>query len=172
MAMSRKRTRSLSKIYTPKVIKATKKMKLIYPSMVKYFCGLSLPTPWIMTPNNLPPSNAGIGRTLKIASASEIIPANPKNNVRPPELSNDSPTLITPAGPVSWLNDVLILVLSNDKRSLPSVPSVLKVSLVSAAISCNPAPIALSKGNLIGLRLIAPAEKVSHNTQLSVGQCA
>lgn len=92
--------------------------------MVKYFSGLSLPAPWIMTHNNLPPSNAGIGNTLKIASASEIIPANPKNSFRPQVLSNDSPTFITPAGPVSLLTDVLILAPSKDKRSFPNVPNV------------------------------------------------
>jgi hypothetical protein len=53
-----------------------KKKRLMYPSMLKYFSGLSLPIRWIMTPSNLPPSNAGIGRMLKIAKAREIIPAN------------------------------------------------------------------------------------------------
>ncbi len=55
-----------------------KNTRLIYHSTLKYFSGLSLPIPWINTPNNLPPSNAGIGRTLNMASASDIIPANPR----------------------------------------------------------------------------------------------
>lgn len=112
-----------------------KNTKLMYHSMLKYFSGLSFPIHWISTPSNLPPSSAGIGKTLKIAKASEIIPANPKNNFRPPVLNNDSPTLITPAGPVSLLTDVLILCPSKDKRSLPKVPSVLKVRITSAFTS-------------------------------------
>lgn len=48
----------------------------MYPSMLKYFSGLSLPIHWINTPNNLPPSNAGMGKILNIANASEIMPAN------------------------------------------------------------------------------------------------
>ena len=62
---------------------ATKKIRLIYHSMLKYFSGLSLPNHWISTHNNLPPSNAGIGSTLNIASASEIIHANARYNFRP-----------------------------------------------------------------------------------------
>lgn len=76
--ISRKRTKSLSRIYTPSAISKTKNTRLIYHSILKYFSGLSLPIHWISTPNNLPPSNAGMGNTLNIASANEIIPANPR----------------------------------------------------------------------------------------------
>lgn len=44
--------------------------------MLKYFSGFNFPIHWINTPNNLPPSSAGIGKTLNIAKANEIIPAN------------------------------------------------------------------------------------------------
>lgn len=44
--------------------------------MLKYFSGFSLHIHWMITPSNLPPSNAGIGKTLNIANASDIIPAN------------------------------------------------------------------------------------------------
>lgn len=57
-------------------MRAMKKMRLIYPSMLKYFSGFNFPIHWINTPSNLPPSNAGIGKTLNIAKANEIIPAN------------------------------------------------------------------------------------------------
>lgn len=57
---------------------ATKKTRLIYHSILKYFSGFNLPIHWISTQSNLPPSKAGIGRTLNIASANEIIPANPR----------------------------------------------------------------------------------------------
>jgi hypothetical protein len=57
-------------------------MRLIYHSTVKYFSGLSLPIHWISTPSNLPPSNAGMGSTLKMAKASDIIAAKMMKNVR------------------------------------------------------------------------------------------
>jgi hypothetical protein len=57
-------------------------MRLMYPSMLKYFSGLSLPMPWINTPNNLPPSNAGIGSTLNNASAREMIPISQRRGLR------------------------------------------------------------------------------------------
>ena len=76
--ISRNLTRSLRRINTPSDINAMKKKRLMYHSIVKYFSGLSLAIRWIITPSNLPPSNAGIGKTLNIANASDIIPANPR----------------------------------------------------------------------------------------------
>lgn len=84
-------------------------MRLIYPSILKYFSGLIFPILWINTHNNLPQSNAGIGKILNIASASEIIPANAKYSFHHPESNKASQSLITPAGPVNLLSDVFIL---------------------------------------------------------------
>jgi hypothetical protein len=49
-----------------------------YHSMVKYFSFFNPNTFWMITLNVLQPSNAGIGKILKIAKASEIIPAKAK----------------------------------------------------------------------------------------------
>jgi hypothetical protein len=49
-----------------------------YHSIVKYFSFFNPNTFWIITLNVLQPSNAGIGKILKIAKASEIIPAKAK----------------------------------------------------------------------------------------------
>jgi hypothetical protein len=40
--------------------------------MAKYFSFARRKSDWIMTPNNLPPSKAGIGKRLKIPKAKEI----------------------------------------------------------------------------------------------------
>ena len=97
---ARNLTRSCSKMYTPTTSSKIKKIRLMYHSMLKHFSSLSLPIHWISTPNNLPPSNAGIGSTLNIAKASEIIPANPKYTFRPPDSRIISPNFTAPAGPV------------------------------------------------------------------------
>ncbi|MEI6118807.1 MAG: hypothetical protein WCP92_06385 [bacterium] len=68
-------------------------------------------------------------------------------------MSSVSPNLIAPAGPVSLLSDVFILVPLSDNKSLPNVPNAAKVRTVCAFISFTPIHIALVKGNLIGLRL-------------------
>lgn len=81
--MSRNLTKSFRRIYIPSHISAIKNTRFIYHSMLKYFSGFSLAIHWMSTPSNLPPSNAGIGKTLKIARASDIIPANPKYSFRP-----------------------------------------------------------------------------------------
>lgn len=73
---------------------------------------------------------------------------------------------------MSLLSDVFILVLLKETRSLPNVPRAEKVRIVCALISFAPMPIACRRGNLIGLRLILPAENVSPSMQLSTGQRA
>jgi hypothetical protein len=94
---------------------------------------------------------------LNIANASEIIPANARYSFHPPECSNASQNLITPAGPVNLLSDVFILHLSNETKSFPNVPNVEKVSAVCAWISFAAIPIDLISGNWIGLSSIFAA---------------
>ena len=122
-------------IYTHNPISAMKNIRFIYPSMLKYFSGLSLPMPWINTPNNLPPSNAGIGSTLNSASASDMIPMSQTSGLRFFSSRSFCTTLTIPTGPVSLFTDQLILVLSKESKFAPKVPSVLNVSLPSAPIS-------------------------------------
>lgn len=139
--------------------------------MVKYFSGFSLPIHWINTPSSLPPSNAGIGRTLNIANANDIMPAKARYNFRPPACSNASPNLMAPAGQVSLLREPFILSLLSESRSLPKLPKAENVSTNCAFTSLTPTRIAVKNGNLIGLRLSSPAWKVSQRMQLSAGQC-
>ena len=73
---------------------------------------------------------------------------------------------------MSLLSEVLILSLLKEMRSLPSVHKAENVRMVCSLISFAPIPIAFRRENLIGLRLMFPAEKVSPSIQLSVGQCA
>jgi hypothetical protein len=58
-------------------------------------------------------------------------------------LSNVSPNLIAPAGPVSLLSDVFILLPLSDNKSPPSVHNALKVRTVCALISFTLIHIAL-----------------------------
>ena len=73
-----KTIRSLNKIYIPSHISSTKNTKFMYHSILKYFSALSLHARCIKLHNILPPSSAGIGNMLKIASARDIIHANHK----------------------------------------------------------------------------------------------
>jgi len=57
-------------------------------------------------------------------------------------LSNVSPNLIAPAGPVSLLSDVFILLPLSDNKSLHNVPNAAKVRTVCAFISFAPTHIA------------------------------
>lgn len=141
--------------------------------MLKYFSGLSLAIHWMSTPSNLPPSNAGIGSTLNIANAREIIPANPRYSFRPPMLNSVSQNFMAPAGPVSLLSDVFILVPFIDIKSLPNVPNAEKVSAVWAFISFAPIHMALNSGNLMLSVDKFPSldcANATHNIQLSFGQ--
>jgi hypothetical protein len=147
----------LSKIYTHNDISVIKNIRLIYHSIVKYFSGLSLAIHWISTPSNLPPSSAGIGKTLNIANASEIMPANPKYNFRHHSSYNFSQNLIAHAGHVNLLSDVVILSLLSEIRSFHKVPSAENVSIVCVLISFVLIRIAVSNGNFIGLMSNAPA---------------
>ena len=54
-----------------------------------------------MTPNSLPPSNAGIGKRLNIASAIDSIPPNIKNIIQPPDARTNCHTFAAPIGPES-----------------------------------------------------------------------
>lgn len=88
----------------------------MYPSILKYVSGFNLPIHWIKTPNNLPPSKAGIGKTLKIAKAREIIPANAKNNFHPQSCKSVSPNLTAPTGPLNLFIAQSILALSKENK--------------------------------------------------------
>ena len=124
-------------------------MRLIYDSMVKYFSGLSLPIHWMITPRNLPPSNAGNGKILKIANAKEIMPANAKNNLNHHSFKSVCQIFTAPTGPVSLLSTFFIFVPSKEMRFLPSVPSVTNVRSASARISLSPIHNDFHNGNLI-----------------------
>ena len=137
--------------------------------MVKYFSGLSFPIPWIRTPNNLPPSNAGIGSTLKSASAREIIPNSQTSGLRFFPSRSVCTTLTIPTGHVSLFTDQLILLLLKDSKFPPRVPSIWNVRLLSAHISWSPANIAFPNGNLMSLTSKSPAfAKVIHSIQSSL----
>ncbi|MEI6774184.1 MAG: hypothetical protein WCL18_05305 [bacterium] len=134
---------------------------------------MSLPIPWINTPNNLPPSNAGMGSTLNNASAKEMIPISQTRGLRLFSSRSFCTTLTIPTGPVSLLTDQLILFLLNESKFPPKVPSILNVRLLSAFISWSPASIALPNGNLMSLICKSPAfRKVIPSIQSSSPQVA
>jgi len=138
---------------------------------VKYFSALSLAIRWIKTPNNLPPSNAGIGKTLNNANANDIIPPNAKNAIHPHDWRSISPNLTAHTGPVSLSRDPLIFSPLKLRRFFPSVHNALNVSSACAPISLQPAPILCGKGNFIGWisTILAPSNTIP-NIQLSSGQ--
>jgi hypothetical protein len=101
-------TKSLKIINTHNPINATKKTRLMYHSMLKYVSGFNLPIHWIRTPNSLPPSKAGIGKTLKIAKAREIIPAKASTPFHHKSSRIVSTILTAPTGPLNLLTAPLI----------------------------------------------------------------
>lgn len=136
-----------------------KNTRFIYDSILKYFSGLSLPIHWINTPNNLHPSNAGIGSMLNNARAKEMIPISQMRGLRFFSSHRVCTNLTIPTGPVSLFTDQLILLLSKESKFPPKVPSILNVKLLSAPISWSPASIALPNGNFISLICRSPAFK-------------
>lgn len=121
----------------------------MYPSILKYVSGFNLPIHWIRTPNNLPPSKAGIGKTLKIAKAREIIPANAKNNFHHQSCKSVSPNLTAPTGPLNLLIAQSILSLLKENKLAQRFHKEVNVSCVSHLISWKLAIIACPNGNLI-----------------------
>ena len=108
---------------------------------------------------------------LKIAKANEINPAKPRYNFRHHSLSNVSPSLTAPTGPVNLLKAVLIFHPLKDSKLAHKLPNALKVSFVSAQISCSPASRALPRGNLISLMLtLSHIAKLTHSIQSSSPQ--
>lgn len=93
--------KSLQSINNQSHIINTKNTVLIVPSILKYFFGGSANTFWIITHSNLPPSSAGIGKTLNIASDKDIIPANIINWIHQACCIIFWPILIAHAGQVN-----------------------------------------------------------------------
>lgn len=145
-------------------------MRLRYHSIVKYFSALSLPIRWINTPNNLPPSNAGIGKTLNSANANDIIPPNAKNAIHPHDWRSISPNFTAQTGPVSLSSDPLILSPLKLSKFFPSVHNALNVSSACAPISLQPAAMLCGKGNLIGwISTVLAPSNTTPSIQLSSG---
>lgn len=118
--------------------------------MTKYFSAFMRPTYCIKTHKALPPSSAGIGSILKIASANEIIPAKARYIRTPLALKIVSPTLIIPSGHDRPSTDLLIFSLLNDKRFDHNLPNIRKVSLICVHISYQPATKACHHEKVIG----------------------
>lgn len=72
---------------------------------------------------------------LKIANASDIIPANAKYIHIPRAEKIASPTFTIPTGPESLFTESDTFSRSNDKRSDHKLPSIENVSLVCSLIS-------------------------------------
>lgn len=145
----RKTTRSLNMIYIPSPRSRIKKIMLIYPSMMKYFSFGSLKMDWIRTPRILPPSNAGIGRRLKIPKAREMSAAKAKNCSPLPVSIRVSPNFTAPTGQENLLKVSLIFLPLKEKRLFPSLPSALMVLSVCTRISFAATSIAVPRPNLM-----------------------
>jgi len=103
----------------------------------------------MITPIPLPPSSAGIGRRLKNARASEIIPANARYANRPQLLYNISPIFTAPTGPANILIASLAFSALKENSPFPTIPNAVQVSENSALISWRAAFIAPSSQNFI-----------------------
>jgi hypothetical protein len=124
-----------------------------------------------MTLSALHPSNAGIGRRLKIAKASDIIPAKARSCRRPHWAYTTSIILTIPTGPERVFTDHCILFLLNERRFFPRVPSAVKVILLSAIISSHHATTAFQKGNcMIGNDSCSEGRSI-HRRHSSLAHC-
>ena len=149
-----------------------KKTVFTYHSHTKYFSGLILNTFCIITPTTLPPSNAGIGKILNIASAKDIIQANAKYNIRALFSINFSQTLITHTGQDKEFNESFILDPSNDIKLFHNVHKAEKVNFHCSHISLNDISIALCTGNFISFKVRFHDDvNAIHNTQFVSGHC-
>jgi hypothetical protein len=121
----------------------------------------------MITPNNLPPSNAGIGNRLNIANPSDNNPPNTKNMIHPHSANTNCHTLAAPIGHESLFT---VSHLCAVPSCLNIFPSPLSVNLVCSLISCNDAHMALKNGNLIGsISYQTLHHSETHNTQESCG---
>ena len=142
--------KSLKIITIPINIKSQKKTIFIRPSTFEKFSCLILKIAWIKIASNLPPSSAGIGKTLKNAKASEsIAPNQRKINIQNWEKIL-SQNLIAPTGPVNWLRASLLEFALKEKSLLPIDPRADIVIFHSHLISLNAASIAFQSGYFIG----------------------
>lgn len=148
--MPRHTTKSLRIITIPRSINAQKKTVLTQPSTTANFSSFTRKSFWRMRARNLPPSKAGIGKTLKIARAIDSIPPKPRKIRNQNSSRSFPPNFTAPTGPVSCFKASLVFPASKEKSFFPIVPRADIVRFHSAFISFSPASIAPPSQNFTG----------------------
>lgn len=155
--MPRQKIKSFKIMMTPRSINAQKNTKFTHPSTLANFSSLMRRSFCKITAQNLPPSRAGIGRTLKMAKARESIPPKPRKIRNQNSSKSFSPNFTAPTGQVSWLSADLVSFTLNEKSCFPILQSEVMVRFRSACISLSPASIAPPIQNLIGKTSRSPS---------------
>lgn len=116
--------------------------------MRKYFSAFILDIRWINTPRILPPSRAGIGRMLNIASPIEIIAAKARSAFRPALWRISSAILTAQTGPEREDTPSCTFSLSKENSLDHRFLNHWNVSENCAPISCRASPNACTNGTL------------------------
>ena len=134
----------------PRSINTQKKTVFTQPSTMANFSSFRRKSFWRIRARNLPPSSAGIGKTLKIARAIDNIPTNPRKIKNQNSSNSFSPNFTAPTGHVSCFSASLVCPASKEKSFFPIVPRADIVRFHSAFISLSHASIALPSPNFTG----------------------